>query len=147
MEALFDRPIGPATIVQGSVEKVVPGLRECCRQSQAEVVSNIRNEIYQACPLPFSRPLYRQKMLNSTTYGSPCIATTAGENPIMQEMRFFASPLERAGAKCGCDLIAANANAFTRALGRLHNKTFLLGLEILLARDCEIVAGKLRQKW
>ena len=33
--------------VQGSAKRLVPRLRECCRQGQAEVVSNSRNRIYQ----------------------------------------------------------------------------------------------------
>ena len=34
--------------------KVVPRLRECCRQVEAEVVSNSRNRIHQTWGLPFS---------------------------------------------------------------------------------------------
>ena len=33
-------------------------MRECCRQSQAEVVSNSRNKIHQTWGPPFSRALY-----------------------------------------------------------------------------------------
>ena len=38
--------------------KVVPRLHECCRQSQAEVVSNSRNKIHQILEPHFSRALY-----------------------------------------------------------------------------------------
>ena len=37
--------------------KVVPRLRECCRQSQAKVVSKSRNKIQQTWGLPFSQAL------------------------------------------------------------------------------------------
>ena len=46
--------------ITGLGQKVVPRLRECCRQSQAEVVSNSRNKIHQTWGPgpPFSRALY-----------------------------------------------------------------------------------------
>ena len=37
---------------------MVPRLRECCRQGQAEVVSDSRNKIHQTWGPPFSRALY-----------------------------------------------------------------------------------------
>ena len=40
-------------------KKVGPRLRECCRQSQAEVVSKDRSKIHQTWGPPFSRALYR----------------------------------------------------------------------------------------
>ena len=43
----------------GSGKKVDPRLRECCRQSQAEVVSKSSNKIHQTRGPPFSRALYR----------------------------------------------------------------------------------------
>ena len=45
-------------IVQGSAKKVVPRLRECCGQSQADVVSKSSNNIHQTWGPPFSRSLY-----------------------------------------------------------------------------------------
>ena len=45
-------------ICAGHGLKVVPRLRECCRQSQAEVVSNSRNTIHQTWGPLFSRALY-----------------------------------------------------------------------------------------
>ena len=39
-------------------KKVVPRLRECCRQNQAEVVSNSRNKIHQTWVQPNSIALY-----------------------------------------------------------------------------------------
>ena len=41
----------------GLGKKVVPRLRECCRQSQAEVVSKSGNKIHQTWGPPFSRVL------------------------------------------------------------------------------------------
>ena len=38
--------------------KVIPRLRECCKQSQAEVVSKSSSKIHQTWGLPFSRALY-----------------------------------------------------------------------------------------
>ena len=38
--------------------KVVPRLRECCRQGQADVVSNSSNNIHQTWGPPFSRALW-----------------------------------------------------------------------------------------
>ena len=38
----------------GFGQKVVPRLCECCRQNQAEVVSNSRNKLHQTWPKPFS---------------------------------------------------------------------------------------------
>ena len=44
--------------VQGSSKKLVPWLRECCRQSQVVVVSKGRNKIHQTWgPPPFSPSL------------------------------------------------------------------------------------------
>ena len=43
--------------VQGSAKKASARLRECCRQAQAEVISNSSNEIHQTWPKPFSRAL------------------------------------------------------------------------------------------
>ena len=43
--------------VQGSAKKVVPKLRECCRQSQADVVSKSSNKFHQTCGPLFSRAL------------------------------------------------------------------------------------------
>ena len=37
--------------------KMVPRLRECCRQSQAELVSKSRNNIHQTWGPPYSRAL------------------------------------------------------------------------------------------
>ena len=39
--------------IQGWAKKVVPRLREGCRQAQAEVVSNSKSEIHQTWPMPF----------------------------------------------------------------------------------------------
>ena len=41
----------------GHGQKVVPRLRECCRQSQAEVVSKSSSKIHQTWGPPFSRAL------------------------------------------------------------------------------------------
>ena len=38
--------------------KVIPRLRECCRQVEAEVVSNSSNKIHQTWEGPYSRALY-----------------------------------------------------------------------------------------
>ena len=38
--------------------KVVPRLRELCRQGQAGMISNSSNKVHQTWDLPFSRVLY-----------------------------------------------------------------------------------------
>ena len=42
----------------GAGKIVVPSLRECCRQVEAEEVSNSRNKIHQTWGPQFCRPLY-----------------------------------------------------------------------------------------
>ena len=50
-------PVGIQTFT-GLGKKVVPRLCECCRQSQAEVVSKSSNKIHQTWGPPFSQTLY-----------------------------------------------------------------------------------------
>ena len=40
-------------------DMAIPRLQECCRQVEAEVVSEIRNEIHQSWEQPFSEALYK----------------------------------------------------------------------------------------
>ena len=51
------RPPLSLSLTTGFGLKVVPRLRECCGQGQAEVVSNCRNKIQQTWGPPFSRAL------------------------------------------------------------------------------------------
>ena len=42
----------------GNLNKAVPRLRECCRQVEAEEVSNSRNNIHKTRELSYSQALY-----------------------------------------------------------------------------------------
>ena len=53
-----DGPGRFARLYTGLSKKVVPRLRECCRQTQAEVVSKSSNKNHQTWELPFSPALY-----------------------------------------------------------------------------------------
>ena len=44
--------------ISGNVYKVVPRLRECCRQVEEEAVSNSRNKIHQTWEQPYGDSLY-----------------------------------------------------------------------------------------
>ena len=54
----WDGPGRLARPSSGLSKKVVPWLRECCRQTQAEVVSKSTNKIHEILGPPFSLALY-----------------------------------------------------------------------------------------
>ena len=58
---------------------MVPRLRECWRQSQAEVASKSSNKIHQTWGLPFSWPLYKSWILPKSKPAVSCTRMTVAE--------------------------------------------------------------------
>ena len=57
-------PMDWGTQCTGYLYKAIRRLRECCRQVEAEVVSNSRNKIHQTWERPFRDSLYKRDELS-----------------------------------------------------------------------------------
>ena len=57
-----DGPGRFARLSTGLSKKVVPRLRECCRQAQAEVISNSKDKIHQTWDPYYSPLLHRARL-------------------------------------------------------------------------------------
>ena len=74
--------------IQGSAKRWSPGLRECCRQSQAEVVSKSINKIHQTWGPPFSRALSSGAGRDITLFTRAMNLRGRSKNPVFAMQKF-----------------------------------------------------------